>query len=312
MKDLPISSRVAILVALVLTLAGILRQFTAGPAVGLRPGVVVSSEGDSGEKPVFPKAVLYPPVPAVLPELYEGYLFNSERIFEEVATGTTRGGNGAVDLAEVIYAGSLIAGEIYKGLITYQEKGPVARRAAKPARRGARTRKTAAKTVAKHKQLERGEKFSGYLVEKIEKDRIVFRKGDEVVEKFLYDPNKDRAAFSSAAKSKGAKSADAAQRTPVQRTVSRPERHVTRKTADATRRVMPSSGRRSSNQAAGRSTQAAGRSTQAAGRSTQAASRDTQPGAAELIKRRSERLLGLDPSLGLPRSPGIPGDPLRR
>lgn len=284
MKDLPITSRIAILVGLVFTLAGILWQIVAGPAEGLRPEIVAISEGGNVAKPAPPQAVLYPPVPAVLPELYDDYLFNSERNFEEVALDTIRGGSGTVDLAEVTYAGSLIVGEIYRGLIIYQEKSPVARRAASASRRAARTRKTAAKVVSKYKQLERGEKFMGYLVEKIEKDRIVFRKGDEVVEKFLYDPSKDRSASGSAAKSKAtkAKTTPAARRTPVRRTVSRPARNITRTTANAKAGRVVSS------------------------------DHDTQSAAAKLIKSRSERLLGLDPSLGMPRSPGIPGDPLRR
>jgi hypothetical protein len=129
----------------------------------------------------------------------------------------------------------------------------------------------------------------GYLVDKIEKDRIVFKKGDEVVEKFLYDPNKDRTGGGSAAKSQSAKPiralpktvGRAVQQIPARPPVS-PARNVPRKSPDArSRRVMPSPGT------------------------------DT-PSAAELRKQRSERLLGLDPSLGIPPSPGIPGDPLRR
>ncbi|MCK4839505.1 MAG: hypothetical protein KAS94_11945 [Desulfobulbaceae bacterium] len=285
MKDLPITSRIAILIGLLLSLAGLLRQIVVEPTGGLSPEVIARSEGESAEQPAPPEVVLYPPVPAVLPDLNDGYLFNSERQFEELELDTARGGNGTVDLADVTYAGSLIVGEIYKGLIVYQEKVPVARSAARSSLRAARARKTAARAVSKYKQLDRGEKFMGYLVEKIEKDRIVFRQGDEVVEKFLYDPNKNRVALSPAAKSKAAKATPpatrAAQRTPVQRTVSRPAPHTTKKTADAkARRMVPSS--------------------------------DTQPAAARLIKSRSERLLGLDPSLSLPRSPGIPGDPLRR
>ena len=283
MKDLPITSRIAILVALVFTLAGILRQFVAEPPEGLRPEVVATSEGESVEKPAPPEAVLYPPVPAVLPDLYDGYLFNSERIFEEVALDSPRGGSGTVDLAEVTYAGSLIVGEIYRGLIVYQEKSPVARRSATPSRRGARTRRTAAKVVSKYKQLERGAQFMGYLVAEIEKDRIVFRKGDEVIEKFLYDPSKDRAGLGSAAKSQAVKASRAVPRTSAPRPVRRPARNTAKKTADAK-----------------------------AGRVVGSSDRDTQAAAAKSIKSRSERLLGLDPSLGLPISPGLPGDPLRR
>ncbi len=284
MKDLPTTLRVAILVALVISLAGILRQFVAEPAKGLRPEVSASSEGERAAKPPPPEVLLYPPVPAVLPDLNDGYLFNSERKFEAVALDNAGGGNGTVDLAEVTYAGSLIVGEIHKALISYQEKIPVARSAGSNARQAARARRAAPKVVSKYKQLERGEKFMGYLVEKIEKDRIVFSQGDEVVEKFLYDPDKDRAVLGSMVKSQAvAPTTRAAQATPVQRTVSLPARNISPKTVDTKARgVMPAS------------------------------DSGTHSAAAKLIKSRSERLLGLDPSLGLPRSPRIPGDPLRR
>ena len=105
MKDLPITLRIALLVALVLSLAVILRQFVVGPSEEHRSEIVSNSEGESAAKPALPKAELYPPVPAVLPDLNDGYLFNSDRRFEEVALDTARGGSGAVDLAEVSYAG---------------------------------------------------------------------------------------------------------------------------------------------------------------------------------------------------------------
>lgn len=283
MKDLPVTARIVILGTLVLTLAGILWQIAGGPTEGLRSDVVVPSEGERAAKPVPPAAVFYPPVPVVLPDLNDGYLFNREREFEEVVMDRTRGVNGMVDLAEVTYAGSLIVGEIYKGLVIYQKKSPVARKVARASRRTARARRTAVKTEYKYKQLELGEKFMGYLVEKIAKDRIVFKKGDEVVEIFLYDQNKDRAALGSAAKSKTPKAIRTVPRTPAPQAVSRPPRNIARKTAAAkAKEVMVSSGR------------------------------DPQAAAAELIKSKSERLLGLDPSLGMPLSPGVPGDPLRR
>lgn len=283
MKDLPITLRMAILVSLVLSLPTILWQIVAEPTEGLRPAVIANSEERATtEKPVPPMVVFYPPVPAVLPDLNEGYLFNSERSFTEVDVGLPGTARNAVDMSEVSYVGSLIVGDLHKGLIIYQEKIPVRRRTSPTSRRAARQRKPVARTVAKHKQLVLGEKFMGYIVEKIEKDRIVFKNGDEVVEKFLYDQNKKRVAVVSAAKSQAAKVAiRAAQRqtSAVQRPVSRPAQNNTKKTAAVkVSRVAPQP--------------------------------VTTPPPAKVIKKRSERLLGLvDPSLGLP---GIPGDPLGR
>lgn len=270
----------AILVSLVLSLSTILWQLVVEPTEGLRPAVIANSEeGATTEKPVPLTAVFYPPVPAVLPDLNEGYLFNSERSFTEVDVGLPGTASNVVDMSEVSYVGSLIVGDLHKGLIIYQEKIPARRQTRPASRRAARQRQPAVKTVAKHKQLVLGEKFMGYIVEKIEKDRIVFKNGDEVVEKFLYDQNKKRVAVVSAAKSQAAKVAiRAAQRTPVQRPVSRPAQNNTKKAAAVkVSRVVPPT---------------------------------TAPPAVKVIKKRSERLLGLaDPSLGLP---GIPEDPLGR
>ena len=280
MKDLPITLRMGILVSLVLSLLAILWQIVAEPTEVLHPAAIATNEEATTEKPVPPVAVFYPPVPAVLPDLNEGYLFNSTRSFTEIESDLPGAASNLVDLSEVSYVGSLIVGDLHKGLIIYHEKIPARRQTSPTSRRAARQRKPVVKTVAKHKLLVLGEKFMGYIVEKIEKDRIVFKNGDEIVEKFLYDQNKKRVTVVSAAKSQAAKVAiRAAQQAPVQRSVSRSTQNIAKKAADVkVSRVAPQP--------------------------------ITTPPPAKVIKKRSERLLGIaDPSLGLP---GIPGDPLGR
>lgn len=276
MKDLPITFRIAILVALVFSLAVIIGLLVVEPSEEYRREILASSDGESEDKPVSPaKVVLYPPVPDVLTDLNEGYLFNIDRAFEEIESGSAP--SSAVDLTEVFYAGSLIIGEMHKGLITYQDKGPASRRPVSPKRGATQLRRPSVQAVYKHKQLALGEKFMGYNVDKIEKDRIVFKKDDDVVEKFLYDPSKQRGKVGAVAKPQSAKPRTVrskAQQIPARSTANRVN-------SVAPKRVMPSSGN-----------------------------------SAALLKaekkRRSELLLGFNPSLGISTSPGVSGDPLRR
>lgn len=292
MKDLSTTVKIAIFAILVLCFAFIMGRLVVAPP-GEPPLEVVSrDEGDAVEKTVAVPALvtLNPPVPAVLPDLNDGYLFNKERSFEEAGLGAADNGQGAIDLAEVSYEGSWIVGEVPKALIAYQEKSSVPARPAAVSRRGAsRLQRSFAPAVLRHKQLALGGNFMGYVVMRIEKDRLVFKKGDEVVEKFLYGQKKIRTELGAAAPaspaSPGVLPAEMVdkigEQIPAPRPVT-PERNVPRK---------PVAG--------------------PAGRSTAPAARVSAP-AARVRNLRNERLLGLDPSFGDPASMGAPGDPLRR
>lgn len=136
----------------------------------------------------------YPAVPARLPDLTEGYLFNRERQLNppENVDDTAAAGPLAIDMDEVRYAGSLINGSTRKGLIRYPE--PVT-----PVNRGYRTRVTIAKRAVARKWssriVEEGETVSGYLVVSISPQAIVFEQGGSQIEKELYAPDKVRTAF---------------------------------------------------------------------------------------------------------------------
>lgn len=281
MKDLPTTLKIIILVALLLSLVIILGQFFVESTEALRFEATVDRAGESMEKSeaLLPRPSLYPPVPPVLPNLNEGYLFSGERKFEKVELEAENSGSGAVDLAEVVYAGSLIVGEVHRALITYKEKGPASRRAVGPINR---MQKTSSAAGDKYKQLVIGENFMGYVVDKIEKDLIVFRKGDELVEKFLYDSKKVRAVGRPGTNASSASPVRALENTPEQPVQQIPSRRtVIRSTPAAPERVAPASG-------------------------------GEAPASVDVLRSmRSERLLELAPSLGMP-APGLSGDPMRR
>lgn len=138
--------------------------------------------------------IFYPPVPVALPDLNKGYLFNEERMIEGAAgengDGTEEDSTEPfVDMDTVFYAGSIIIGEMRKGLIMF----PPARMPV-PARRTIAKQAPAPPKERKYAQLGVGESFSGYKVVAVEPDRIVFQKGTDTIEKILNDPKKTRIA----------------------------------------------------------------------------------------------------------------------
>ncbi|MCJ7600597.1 MAG: hypothetical protein MUO63_03735 [Desulfobulbaceae bacterium] len=144
--------------------------------------------------PAGKNVIFYPPVPVALPDLNKGYLFNEERMIEGAAgengDGTEEDSTEPfVDMDTVFYAGSIIIGEMRKGLVMFP-----------PAKAPFPTRRTTAKQAPappkerKYAQLGVGDSFSGYKVVAVEPERIVFQKGPDTIEKILNDPNKTRIA----------------------------------------------------------------------------------------------------------------------
>jgi hypothetical protein len=146
--------------------------------------------------PLAKEIRFYPSLPARLPDLSEGYLFNQERKLQTAETQEDMAGDdsSAIDVDEVRYDGSLISGSMRKGLIRY----PVA---AMPINRVARAqvRVTTARRVPSAKWssrvVEEGETVSGYLVVSISPETLVFEKGGAQLEKKLYSPDKERVVF---------------------------------------------------------------------------------------------------------------------
>ncbi len=141
------------------------------------------------------KIEFYPKVPTSLPDLRDGYLFNEKRILVVEEEGQEKDLTGEyeeikVKMDDVMYVGSLIRGDVRRGLVSY------------PAQR----KKTKSKVKRKNKKTLRssknrdyarllvGESFSDYKVIEIEADRIKFEKRGKTVVKFLNDPGKNRLA----------------------------------------------------------------------------------------------------------------------
>lgn len=147
---------------------------------------------------------LQPVVPATLPDLKTGYLFNPERMLagaEAVppADDTEAAGDEllpaiAASIGEVTYTGSIIADAFSRAIIVYPA-APKAAAVAQPASRSSRSKPpSTAGGAEEHAQLEVGDMLDGYAVAEILPDKLVFTKGDETVEKLLHDPDKKRQA----------------------------------------------------------------------------------------------------------------------
>ncbi len=140
---------------------------------------------------------LYPVVPRHLPDLYDGYLFNEERMLMRADEVNKDEGGDAhqgirADIEDVMYVGSLIIGNIRKGLISYPNKGQSPQSFKDMAARKKSTKKTTKQL--NYAQLLVGETFSDYKVVAVESDRIEFSKAGKTITKQLYDPAKKRLA----------------------------------------------------------------------------------------------------------------------
>jgi hypothetical protein len=140
---------------------------------------------------------LQPTAPAVMPDLSAGYLFNEARLIESEADKNAQAlasaGNDLginADIGQLTYSGSLIGDTFSKALVSFP---PSPKSAGPPASRG-RQRRTPKGSALETAQLEIGDVLSGYQVAAISAEKITFKKGDEVLEKFLYDPDKKRVA----------------------------------------------------------------------------------------------------------------------
>ena len=169
------------------------RSMSSGEHEAERPVKVKGGYPLSGqEKPEF-----YPEVPASLPDLRDGYLFNEERMLsaaeEEGGEEEDAGGEHEeikVNMDDVMYVGSVIRGDVRKGLVAY----PAQRKSPKTLDKIKRTKKKTLWTSRNqdYARLLVGESFSDYKVVEIEPDRIEFEKGGKRVVKLLNDPGKER------------------------------------------------------------------------------------------------------------------------
>ncbi len=244
------------------------------------------AEAKGDESGGFNPAVMTP-----LPDVNTGYVFSEKRKFEKDdpvnAAKAALAEQGPDPLTTVFYAGSVIAGDLRRALVTYQElareTGP---------RRSAPGQAMAAQGAVLKKQLNKGDRFLGYVVAAVEPDRLVFEKGDLKVEKFLYDQSKKRQALP-AATPKQALPAEIGG-VPLE-AIAPPE-------VLAAMMAPPATGRDSQGPRAGGVARAV--VTPAAEAGTVKAPAPPAP-----VLRRSQRLLGMDSLLNLPVAP-VPGLPV--
>ncbi|MBA3015954.1 MAG: hypothetical protein KKD63_13760 [Proteobacteria bacterium] len=199
--------------ALVVILLFLAMFMMRGVASDWRKGALESTDllakkavlGSETVAPGVPAKPMQPTAPATLPDLKVGYVFNQERMlggdeplpdekkeedegeYNENAQGIT------ATIEEITFVGSIIADAFSRALILYPSQslgGP-----ATPASRSSRSKSPPPGAGAEeHAQLEVGDKISGYEVAEILPDKLIFAKGDETVEKLLFDPEKTRQA----------------------------------------------------------------------------------------------------------------------
>ena len=203
--------RLLIIVALCLSLVYLGRGMLASfKPLALPPPVAPAATGKKASVKGFRLADFYPQPPAVLPDLREGYLFNEARQLAaadedtEETTPEPEEPSVAVDMETLEYVGSIIVGAVKKGMVAFVEKTPASRKPLRPQRRApAATRRFPPQTAAKktggkgrakkkYATLKEKDEFYGYTVALVAPDRMVFTKGEESIEKLLYDPAKER------------------------------------------------------------------------------------------------------------------------
>jgi len=235
-----------------------------------------------------------PAVPTPLPDVNQGYVFSEQRKYEKDASAGALKAAPAVPgpdlLASVLYSGSVIVGDLRRALVTYQDQSSeAAPRRPLPGRNQAPVNQGA----TRNKQLNKGDRFLGYVVAAVEPDRIVFEMADKKVEKFLYDQSKKRLAPPESRSQEPA--APGAGGVPLQ-AMAPPE-------VLAALMALPQS-RRPVIGAARGSVPSAG----AAAAGENGAVVQDSTGANRLV-RRSQRILGIDPSIQVPVTP-VPGRPI--
>lgn len=189
--------RIAIAIGLLMSLSFFVNEGRRSMLPGESPVAIqpVKAKGPhsiSGQK----KFGFYPEVPVSLPDLRDGYLFNEERMLapeEEGEDDEDLSGQHdeiRVNMDDVLYVGSLITGDVHKGLVSY----PAQRKSPKSQNKVKRTTKKTLRSPKNrdYARLLVGESFSDYKVVEIETDRIKFVKGGKMVVKLLNDPAKER------------------------------------------------------------------------------------------------------------------------
>lgn len=245
-----------------------------------------------------------PPVVTPLPDVNKGYVFSEKREFVKDAPPepgkSAQVEQGPDPLASVLYSGSVIVGNLRRALVSYQEQSRETARRPPP---GRGSTPAAAQGTVRNKQLHQGDSFLGYVVATIEPDRIVFAKGELKVEKFLYDRNKKRLAAPEPSRRETAPSGEVGG-VPLQALA--PPEVLEAMMAPSSMRSTPGTAPGGPSPGVGMSGLNSEATPIDAGGVT---GRTRPPAPVNRVVRRSQRLLGIDPSVSLPVTP-VPGRPV--
>lgn len=141
-----------------------------------------------------------PHVPALMPDLNTGYLFNKQRSNtaqggeDATSGGPASLGSSPVDMDTLVYAGSIIIDNLRRGMVSFSLKsgpGVPADLHRLPGRRPMVARPTP-KAGMQYATVNQGDDFYGFKVASVQPDKIIFVKSGTQIKKMLYDPNKKR------------------------------------------------------------------------------------------------------------------------
>ncbi len=192
--------RLAIAAILFISVFAMMRNISSTWRENRLPVPVVAKKTSGNAAPVAlpPLAISKPLTPSSLPDLKTGYLFNADRLLvgeeekkkaENLAAGNDLGIQA--DIKTVTYSGSIIGDNLKQAIIVVP--GVKKSRASKT--RSVRRKKTSSRQKnVQNVLVKEGDLLSGYTVASISTEKIVFEKGDQKVEKLLYDPSKKRTA----------------------------------------------------------------------------------------------------------------------
>ncbi len=149
-------------------------------------------------KPSLKKTItlsLNPKITQPLPNLNQGYLFNSERFRKSASTSVNDHNGQKINMESLQYNGSIIVGASRKALISYTN-GKTARTATRINKTTSRANNpgTQAKSDRTSQIISLGESIGGYTVSEVEPLQVTFTRGSHTVTKDLFSTEKKRPA----------------------------------------------------------------------------------------------------------------------
>ncbi len=192
--------RIAVIIFLILSSVVLVRGAILSWQDPVLPALEIKADDKTTARVKPQRIVFYPRPSAPLPDVLDGYLFNAERMLAgesaEESEGPTEIDLLSIDMEKILYTGSIIIGDLRKGMLSYSIADSSVKKTAVASRRTTRrspsSRRSDDDKMKRHIVVEQGRNFAGYKVVAVEPERIVFEQDGEKIEKFLYDPSKKR------------------------------------------------------------------------------------------------------------------------